>query len=117
MTDTHAKSSRLGGWSPPIAFGSLVITLALVAFAAWASFAPLSGAVVALGLVKTEQNRKAVQHPEGGIIKTLLVRDGDLVKAGQPVVELENVSTDSNYQLLRGMAAFETLKRDRLDAE
>ena len=117
MMDTHLKPRRSAGWSHPITFGGLVITLALVAFAAWALFAPLSGAVVALGLVKTEQNRKAIQHPEGGIIKTLLVRDGDLVKAGQAVIELENVSTDSNYQLLREMTAFETIKRDRLDAE
>jgi HlyD family type I secretion membrane fusion protein len=117
MMDTPVKPRTPEGWSHPIAFGGLVITLALVAFVAWASFAPLSGAVVALGLVKTEMNRKAVQHPEGGIIKTLMVRDGDLVKAGQPVIELENVSTDSNYQLLREMTAFETIKRDRLDAE
>jgi len=74
-------------------------------------------AVVALGLDKTEQNSKAVQHSESGIIKNLLARDGNLVKAGQAVIELESVSTDSNYQLLREMTAFETLKRDRLDAE
>lgn len=117
MMETHVKPRKSGGWSHPITFGGLVIALALIAFVAWSSSAPLSGAVVALGLVKTEQNRKAVQHPDGGIIKTLKVRDGDLVKAGQPMVELENVSTDSNHQLLREMAAFETLKRDRLDAE
>jgi len=115
--EPHIKLRGFEGWSHPIALGGLVISLALVAFAAWAMFAPLSGAVVALGLVKTEQNRKAVQHSEGGIIKTLLVRDGNLVKAGQAVIELESVSTDSNYQLLREMTAFETLKRDRLDAE
>jgi len=117
MTDLPNKARGFEGWTHPIASGSLVIIVALVAFAAWALFAPLSGAVVAFGLVKTEQNRKAIQHPEGGIIKALLVRDGDLVKAGQAVIELENVSTDSNYQLLREMAAFETIKRDRLDAE
>lgn len=117
MMDTHVKPRKSEGWSHPIAFGGLVIALALIAFVVWAASAPLSGAVVALGLVKTEQNRKAVQHPEGGIIKTLLVRDGDLVKAGQAVIELENVSTDSNYQLLMEMTAFETIKRDRLDAE
>lgn len=117
MTHASPTPGKNGRWSHPITFGGLVIALALLAFAAWAAFAPLSGAVVALGLVKTEQNRKAVQHPEGGIIKTLLVRDGDMVRAGQAVVELENVSTDSNYQLLREMTVFESLKCDRLDAE
>ncbi len=101
----------------PAAFGASVIGLSLVAFILWAALAPLSGAVVAMGLVKTELNRKSVQHPEGGIIKQLLVKDGDRVEAGQTVIELENVSTDSNYQLQREMVVFETLKRDRLDAE
>jgi HlyD family type I secretion membrane fusion protein len=101
----------------PAAFGAGVIGLTLLAFVLWAAMAPLSGAVVAMGLVKTELNRKVVQHPEGGIIKQLLVKDGDLVEAGQPLIELESVSTDANYRLLREMVVFETLKRDRLDAE
>lgn len=103
--------------SHPGAFGGLVIGMTLLSFVLWASFAPLSSAVVAMGLVKTELNRKAVQHPEGGIIKLLLVKDGDLVEAGQPVLELASVSTDANYQLLLEMVVFETLKRDRFDAE
>lgn len=101
----------------PTAFGAGVISFTLLLFMVWAAMAPLSGAVVAMGLVKTELNRKAVQHPDGGIIKRLLVKDGDLVEVGQPVLELESVSTDANYQLLREMVAFESLKRDRLDAE
>lgn len=101
----------------PAVFGGSVITLTLIAFSFWASLAPLSGAVVAMGLVKTELNRKVVQHPEGGIIKQLFVKDGDKVEAGQAIIELESVSTDANYQLLREMVVFETLKRERLDAE
>lgn len=103
--------------SHPAAFGFVVIGIALIGFILWAALAPLSGAIVATGLVKTELNRKMVQHPEGGIVKQLLVKDGDRVEAGQVVIELENVSTDANYQLLREMVVFETLKRDRLDAE
>jgi membrane fusion protein, epimerase transport system len=101
----------------PVAIGGGVIGLTLLAFIIWASLAPLSGAVVAVGLVTTELNRKAVQHPEGGIIKQLLVKDGDRVEAGQPLIELESISTDSNYQLLLEMVVFETLKHARLDAE
>lgn len=101
----------------PASFGLGVIGIAVVAFFFWAALAPLNSAVVAVGLVKTELNRKLVQHPEGGIIKQLLVKDGDRVEAGQPLIELENVSTDANYHLLREMVTFETVKRDRLDAE
>jgi HlyD family type I secretion membrane fusion protein len=108
------SSSRL---RHPAVFGGGIIALAVLAFITWAALAPLSGAVVAMGLVKTELNRRAVQHPDGGIIKQLHVKDGDRVEAGQPVVELENISNDANHQMLREMAVFETLKRDRLDAE
>lgn len=114
---TENKIANAVHWTHPMTFGATVIGLAILAFAAWASWAPLSGAVVAMGLVKTELNRKAVQHPEGGIIKTIHVRDGDMVRVGQPLAELDSVSTDSNHRLLLEMTAFETLKRDRLDAE
>lgn len=112
LTDSFHQHS-----THPAVLGSSVIILTLVAFAFWASLAPLSGAIVAMGLVKTEYNRKLIQHPEGGIIKQLMVKDGDKVDAGQPIIELESVSTDANYQLLREMVVFETLKRERLDAE
>lgn len=101
----------------PALLGGITILLAAIALFVWASLAPLSGAVVAYALVKSEQNRKVVQHPDGGVIKAIHVRDGDAVKAGQPIVELDSVTTDANYQLFKELAAFETLKQDRLDAE
>lgn len=101
----------------PIVFGGVAIALAIGAFAAWASWAPLNGAIVGFGLVKAETSRKAVQHAEGGIIKTIHVRDGDSVRAGQPLLELDSISTDSNHQLLQELTVFEMIKRDRLDAE
>ncbi|MBX3670857.1 MAG: HlyD family type I secretion periplasmic adaptor subunit [Rhodocyclaceae bacterium] len=105
------------GFGHPASFGVSVIIVTIVAFVVWGIVAPLNGAVVAQGLVKTELNRKAVQHPEGGIIKRLLAKDGDRVQAGQALLELESVTTDANYQLLREMAAFEAVKHSRLDSE
>lgn len=111
------KDEAAGIIAGPVVLGSSAIVLALAAFAIWAAWAPLSGAVVATALVKTEASRKAVQHQEGGAIKALLVRDGDAVKAGQALVELESVGTDANHQLLSELTIFETIKHDRLDAE
>ena len=48
----------------------------------WSSLAPLSSAVVAQGSVKVDSSRKKIQHPEGGVVKAILVRDGSTVKAG-----------------------------------
>jgi len=117
-TDLTLPAPRKGNpQAAPIRLGIAAILLALLAFALWAAVAPLSGAVVALGLVKAETNRKSVQHQEGGIVKAILVKDGELVQAGQPLIEMENVGTDADHQLLRELIVFETLKRDRLDAE
>jgi HlyD family type I secretion membrane fusion protein len=95
----------------------MAMAMAALGFIAWASIAPLSGAVVAVGLAKAETSRKAVQHTEGGIVKALLVRDGDQVKAGQALIELENITADANHQLLMELIVYEMLRRDRLDAE
>jgi HlyD family type I secretion membrane fusion protein len=97
--------------------GLLVIGLALLAFAFWMWLAPLNSAVVTIGMVKSATNRKSVQHTDGGIIKRVLVHNGDSVVQGQPLVELEDIKVDSNVLLLQEMMVFESAKRGRLDAE
>ena len=67
----------------PTVLGILVLSVGVLAFGGWAATAPLNGAVVASGsFVATGQN-KQVQHLEGGIIRDLLVTEGDLVEKGQ----------------------------------
>src|SRR4051812_17628754 len=56
----------------------------------WAATAPLAGAVVAPATVAPEGHRKVVQHLEGGIIRRLLVHEGERVEAGQPLVLLDD---------------------------
>jgi HlyD family type I secretion membrane fusion protein len=106
--------------NPPLAtqrLGLLAIGIAVLAFAAWMWLAPLSSAVVTMGLVKTEANRKFVQHTDGGIVKSILVRNGDVVREGQTLAELDDVRVDANHQLLKELMVFESVKRDRLEAE
>lgn len=93
------------------------IFAALAVFALWAALAPLHSAVVTVGQVKVESNRKLVQHTEGGVVKRVLVRDGEPVKQGQVLIELDGVKEDSGYTLLRELFTFETARRQRLDAE
>lgn len=97
--------------------GLLAIAAAVLAFAFWAWLAPLHSAVVTVGLVKTATNRKFVQHTDGGIVKAVLVRNGDAVKQGQVLIELTDVRVDANQQLLQEFALIESIKQDRLDAE
>ena len=59
---------------------------------------PLSSAAIAPGVVGVAGQKKSIQHLEGGIVKKILVRDGDLVSAGQPLVELSDVSARASYE-------------------
>ncbi|MXQ70737.1 MULTISPECIES: HlyD family type I secretion periplasmic adaptor subunit [Aeromonas] len=103
--------------SPAQRLGLATIVISLLAFVLWGALAPLHGAIVSMGLVKPVQNRKLVQHTEGGIIKQIFIKNGDEVQAGQPLIELDDVKTDANAQVLQEMLVFERIRRERLDAE
>ena len=102
---------------PLIRAGLLAIGLGAAAFGAWAAFAPLSGAIIALGYVKVDLNRKVVQHQEGGTVSAIRVRDGDRVKQGQELVVLDDVRIDAQLDLLRTQLDSERAKAARLEAE
>ena len=65
-----------------IRYGVIVIAIMFGGFGLWAALAPLTSAAIAPGVVKVDTYRKTVQHLEGGIIRELLVREGDAVKQG-----------------------------------
>ena len=78
----------------PTLLGFLVLLVWGFGFGAWAAMAPLASAVVASGsFVATGQN-KQVQHLEGGIIREMLVKEGDIVEADQPL--LNSMTRPSN---------------------
>ena len=93
----------------------LAITAALLIV--WSMLAPLSGAIVANGKLKVELNRKTVQHQEGGIVRQILVRDGQLVRAGQPLVVVGDVRTEAELSLLLDQLAQERIRNARASAE
>ena len=100
-----------------VGLGLSVIVLGVAGLGAWATFAPLSGAVIAPGFVKVDMNRKVVQHQEGGIVKQVLVRDGDKVQLGQVLLILDDVRVDATVDLLRTQLDGERAKAARLEAE
>jgi epimerase transport system membrane fusion protein len=83
----------------------------------WAAFAPLSGAVIAPGVIKVESNAKLVQHLEGGIVRRILVKDGQRVAAGEPLVELEDTEAAASLAIVNDQLAGELAKLARLEAE
>jgi HlyD family type I secretion membrane fusion protein len=83
----------------------------------WAVLAPLDSAVVAQGILKVESYRQVVQHQEGGIVKTILVRNGDQVKRGQALMVIEDLRVTSAVDALEQQYYSELAKNLRLQAE
>jgi len=92
--DESGQSTRL------VRIGLAAILVFLGGFALWGSLAPISGAVIAEGMVKIDTNRKTVQHLDGGIIKEIRVREGSVVQQGQPLIVLEDTNTSANVNIL-----------------
>ena len=82
-------------------FGWIIVVLGVGGFLLWAMFAPLEKGVPVNGNVAVATNRKAVQHQGGGTIDEILVKEGDVVKAGQVLVKMNNVTVKSNADIAR----------------
>ncbi len=83
----------------------------------WASVMPLAAGAIAPGRVVSESSRKEIQHLEGGIIKDILVHEGDNVTAGQVLVRLDNTSAQARNDLVRGQYIAAKATASRLIAE
>lgn len=101
----------------PVIFGFVTLALLVGGFGLWSTMTEIAGAVVAPGRVEVEQNRQVVQHPDGGVVETIFVKDGDVVKAGDPLVQLDGTLLKSEHAIVEGQF-FEILaRRGRLEAE
>lgn len=99
---------RLGLWMVLLVFG---------VFGGWAALAPLSSASLAPGVITVESYRKTVQHLEGGIIRSIAVRDGDQVTKGQVLVELDDTQSRSQLEVLKGQYYIDAAREARLTAQ
>jgi protease secretion system membrane fusion protein len=111
--NTDARAYARVGW--------VIVLLGVIGFLIWASFAPLDKGVPMQGTVAAESNRKAVQHQGGGTIQQILVKDGDVVKAGQVLVRMNAVTanaaldiTEAQYLNARATEARLIAERDGL---
>lgn len=100
-----------------ILFGFAAIGVFVGAFAAWSILAPLSEAAIAPGMIKVEGTRRTVQHLEGGIVREILVRDGDRVQAGQVLVRLDDIRASADLEALRSQRWSLMAQDARLTAE
>jgi HlyD family secretion protein len=96
LLDAPAPRTR---W--PVVFGSFVFLVFVVGFGVWSAMAPLAEAAIAPGVIKVEGNRRTIQHLEGGIVREILVRDGSKVEAGQVLLRLDDVQSDTTAEAQR----------------
>lgn len=97
--------------------GGAVVSGGLLVFILWGSLAPLAQGVVATGVVEVAGENKVVQHLEGGIVKDMLVREGDRVAAGDLLLVLEDTKPRAEQDLLEARYYGALAEIDRLGAE
>lgn len=97
--------------------GWLALGVGLFGFFAWAAFAPLDKGVASPGTVTVSGNRKTVQAPASGIIKNIMVKEGDKVTAGEVLVQLSQVHALAQVDSLRDQYYTTLATEGRLLAE
>lgn len=107
--DLSTNKWRTAGWA--------VIGVFLIGGVAWASVARLDGAAIALGTVGVESNRKSVAHLEGGILRDILVHEGQRVRAGDVLVRMDGTRAAATLDLLRNRMDANRVRLARLAAE
>ncbi len=97
--------------------GYLIIFVCFGLFGGWSYLAEIDSAAPAPGVVVVESYRKTVQHLEGGIVRDIAVREGDVVVAGDILVRLDDTRARAELELVRGRLYSSLAHEARLIAE
>lgn len=121
MADASSDAATRKRGRAPIRKLNIVGAAMVVAFVGciggWAATSELAGAVIAPGSVTVESSVKKVQHPTGGVVKEILVREGSVVEEGQVLVRLDDTVTRSTLGVVRSQLDENTARQARLLAE
>ena len=106
-------------WSArtPLSIGMFALVILIGGFGTWATLTEISGAIIASGKIEVDSNRQVVQHPDGGVVKEILVDEGDLVEAGQTLIRLDSTLLASSIVVAEGRLFEMMARRGRLEAE
>jgi epimerase transport system membrane fusion protein len=98
-------------------FGLIIAFLVFGIFGVWAMVAPLDGAAHAAGTVTVRSYKKTIQHLEGGIVSEILVQNGSLVSAGDPIMIMNSTQSLAQLGIINGQLVAQTALEARLIAE
>lgn len=118
--DADAGSAKAPIWRP-LRFALFTILFGVGGVFGWGAFAMIDSAVIAPGTLMVELNRRNVQHLEGGIVGEVLVREGALVAAGQPLIRLDDTRVRAGLNVVldetaRARARIAVLTAEREEA-
>ncbi len=107
------------GWSVRkyLAIGIIASILLVAGFGSWAFLAQISGAIVTVGQIEIDQGKQVIQHPDGGIVQEIRIKEGSVVRAGDLLLKLDSSVLESDLAVVEAQL-FEILtQRARLEAE
>lgn len=101
----------------PIIGGFGVLGFFIAGSITWAAVSPMASAVLGQGVVRVDENRKTIKHRDGGIIRDILIREGETVAAGQELFQLDNTAPKANVAVLRSAYNAALVQHARFSAE
>ena len=106
-------------WSArrPVAVGLVTIALLVGGFGGWSLLTDIDGAIVAPGQLEVDQNRQIVQHPDGGVVSEIAVKEAQAVNAGDLLIRLDGSLLQSELAIVEGQLFEALARRARLEAE
>lgn len=113
----HAGVSPYQSILRHLVLGVVIVAVAVFGIGGWAATMEMAGAVIAQGTLVVESNVKKVQHLSGGIVKEILVQEGDHVKAGDILIRLDETQTKAADAIVSKNLDDLTAQQARLEAE
>ena len=101
----------------PMTMGIAALIVLFLGFGVWALGTRIAGAVVAPGQIEVERQRQVVQHPDGGVVEEIFVREGATVHAGEVLIRLDGALLRTELAIVEGQYYEILARRGRLEAE
>lgn len=101
----------------PIAIGLITLFLLIGCFGVWSVVTRIAGAIVTSGRIEVAQSRQVVQHPDGGVVGSIHVIEGQTVAAGTLLLRLDGAAIKSELAIVEGQYYELLARQGRLEAE
>jgi HlyD family type I secretion membrane fusion protein len=101
----------------PLTVGFLALLVLVGGIGYWSVSARIAGAVVSSGMIQVETNRQVIQHPEGGVVNTILAKDGDYVEAEEILIRFDGTRIRSELAIVDGQYSEILARSARLETE